>query len=74
MKKQQAVKPLSDDDCRVLEGRVLFDSHGDPVARDPQGRPPPFDKHGALLARDAQGRPLPFYRPLPPGSEKRKGK
>jgi len=74
MKKQQAVKPLSDDDCRALEGRVLFDSHGDPVARDAQGRPPPFDKHGALLARDTQGRPLPFYRSLAPSCKMPKAK
>lgn len=60
MKKKQAVTPLSDEDCRALEGRKLFDSHSDPVARDAEGRPPPVDKYGAPLARDAQGRAMNF--------------
>jgi hypothetical protein len=39
MKKKQAVTPLSDEDCRAIEGMKLFDSHSDPVERDAQGRP-----------------------------------
>lgn len=68
MKKKQPVTPLSDEDCRALEGRPLFDSRSQPVERDAQGRPPPVDQYGAPLARHSiTGLPLNFYRLPPPG-------